>query len=154
MSKWIKDYEDMYKIYENGDVERYYKNGNTKILKAEISICGYKRVNLCKNGKPKHFKIHRLLAIYFIDNPNDYPVVDHIDMNKLNNNLENLRWCSYSINNRNRKGYGQCMKGVSKNGNKFRAKITIDRKPKYLGTFDTEIEAYNCFMIEHDKIMI
>ena len=151
--KWIDGYEDLYKIYPNGNVERYYKNGNTKILKHHIGTHGYKDIQLYKNRKKKNLKIHRLLALHFLDNPNDYLFVDHIDRNPLNNNLNNLRWVSRSINNRNRKGYGECMKGVSKNANKFRAQINIDGKKTHLGYFDTELEAHNCFMIEHDKIM-
>ena len=50
-------------------------------------------------GKRKDFKAHRLVAEYFIDNPNDYPIVNHIDGNKANKHIENLEWCTYSQNN-------------------------------------------------------
>ena len=50
-------------------------------------------------GKRKDFKGHRLVAEYFIDNPNDYPIVNHIDGDKSNNHIENLEWCTYSQNN-------------------------------------------------------
>ena len=50
-------------------------------------------------GKRKDFKAHRLVAEYFIGNPNDYPIVNHIDGNKANNHIENLEWCTYSQNN-------------------------------------------------------
>ena len=50
-------------------------------------------------GKRKDFKGHRLVAEYFIDNPNNYPIVNHIDGNKANNHIENLEWCTYSQNN-------------------------------------------------------
>ena len=153
MSKWIEGYEDLYKIYENGEVEKYYKNGNTIILKPWIDIVGYKRVGLCKNGKRKNFRIHRLLALHFIDNPNDYLFVDHIDINKLNNNLENLRWVTQSINNRNKNNQGEYLKGVYKNDKKFVAQIRIDKKHIYLGIFETELEAHNCYMKEYNKIM-
>ena len=49
--------------------------------------------------KRKDFKGHRLVAEYFIDNPNDYPIVNHIDGDKANNHIENLEWCTYSQNN-------------------------------------------------------
>ena len=153
MSKWIEGYEDIYKIYQNGNVERYYKNGNTIILKTGFDGGNYIKVTLSKNGKPKTYKIHRLIAIYFIENPNNYPLVDHIDRNNQNNSLENLRWVSSSINNRNCKNKGKYMKGVTKQGKKFRARITIDGKEIHLGRFDTELEANQVFMIEHNKIM-
>tara|TARA_R110002153_G_scaffold268273_1_gene432940 strand:+ start:85 stop:549 length:465 start_codon:yes stop_codon:yes gene_type:complete len=151
MSKWIEGYEDLYKIYPNGDVESY-KRKNPRILKHCIDSRGYKHINLYKNSK-KNFRIHRLLAIHFIENPNNYPVVDHIDRNQLNNNLENLRWVTQSINCRNRKNKGKCMKGVTKRGNKFEAGIRIDGKIIYLGRFDTEIEAHQAYMVEYNKIM-
>ena len=152
---WIKNYEDLYKIYPNGDVERYYKNGNTKILKPRIDSVGYKKVNLSKNGKGTNHRIHRLLALHFIENPNNYPIVDHIDRNPLNNNLDNLRWTTSSINCRNKKNRGECMQGVtkSKNGKKFIAKIWVNGKKIHLGVFDTEIEAHQAYMLEYDKIM-
>ena len=50
-------------------------------------------------GRRKDFKGHRLVAEYFIDNPNNYPIVNHIDGNKANNNIENLEWSTYSQNN-------------------------------------------------------
>ena len=150
---WITGYKDIYKIYQNGDVESYYKNGNTKILKHCIHTRGYKYVFLSKNSKQKHFLIHRLLALHFIENPNNYPLVDHIDRDTQNNNLENLRWTTSSINNRNRNKYGKYLKGVSKNGNKFEASISINRKKTYLGRFDTEIEAHQIYMVEYNKIM-
>ena len=150
--KWIDGYEDMYKIYKNSDIESY-KKSKPIILKTEISNCGYKRVQLSKNGEKKKFSIHRLLAIHFIDNPNEYPVVDHIDIDKQNNNLENLRWVTRSFNNRNKKNIGECMRGVRKNGKRFEAHITIKGKYKYLGRFDTELEANQAYMIEYNKLM-
>ena len=149
---WITGFEDIYKIYPNGEVESY-KWGKRRILKHCIDGRGYKKVNLSKNGKPKSFLIHRLLAIYFIDNPNNYSEIDHIDINPLNNSLDNLRWVSRSINNRNKKNQGEYLKGVSKKGKKFKSEIWINGKNVYLGTFDTELEAHQVFMIEHNKIM-
>ena len=153
--KWINEYEGLYKIYIDGTIERYYQNGKTRILKHNNNKCGYKLIDLYKNSKRKTLKIHRLLAIHFIVQPDNCPIVDHIDRNPLNNNLENLRWTTYSINCRNKRNTGRYLKGVSKNkkGNKYQSKITIDRKLKHLGSFNTELEAHNCYMIEYNKIM-
>jgi NUMOD4 motif/HNH endonuclease len=107
MEKWvdIKGFEGLYQISINGNVksvDRFYntgfgnrrtvKVGGIKILK--ISKCGYKIVQLYKNGKPFTRSIHRLIAEGFIDNPENLRVVNHKDGNKLNNNVTNLEWCS------------------------------------------------------------
>ena len=94
MRKQIKDYEN-YFIYDNGDVLNILTN---KILKGSIGEHGYKYYRLSKNGKKKMFYAHRLVAEAFIDNPNNLPVVNHKNGNKLNNNIENLEWVNYSEN--------------------------------------------------------
>jgi hypothetical protein len=91
----IVGYEGLYKINKNGDVWNCKSNS---FLKTHFDKDGYKIVSL-KGGK----KLHRLLGINFIPNPNNYPLIDHIDRNKINNNLENLRWTTKKINCLNRK---------------------------------------------------
>lgn len=77
------------------------KNKKTKnILKLCIGKTGYYQVYVSlgsrKNGKT--FKLHKALAETFIPNPYNYPIINHIDGNKLNNSLKNLEWCTYSYN--------------------------------------------------------
>lgn len=83
-----------YKINKNGDII------NDKNIKMKKSItCGYNCINLISDdGILKFFKINRLVAITFLENPNNYLVVNHIDENKLNDNVENLEWCSHEQN--------------------------------------------------------
>lgn len=93
-SKSITNYES-YLIYENGDV----KNLNTnKMLKGSISENGYRYYRLSLNNEKKMFYAHRLVAEHFLENPNNLPVVNHKDGNKLNNEVSNLEWVSYSDN--------------------------------------------------------
>ena len=152
--KWIQGYENLYKICSNGDVISCRFN-KEKILKPRITGVGYLYVSLCKNKKTKNFSIHRLIAIHFIDNPEDYECVDHINQNKTDNRIEILRWVTYSANNRNIKSRGKYLKGVyfNKEKNKFQAQICIDYKLKYLGRFDTELEAHEKYMEKHNEIM-
>lgn len=70
---------------------------------------GYFRVSL--DGK--NVFIHRLVAKYFVANPNDYPVVNHKDEDKTNNNADNLEWCTYEYNTH----YGSCLKRVADSSN-------------------------------------
>ena len=94
MKKQIKDYLNYY-IDENGNV---YNDFTQSTLKGSIGENGYKYYRLSKNNKKKMFYAHRLVAEYFLENPNNLPVVNHKDGNKLNNNINNLEWVSYSEN--------------------------------------------------------
>ena len=63
---------------------------------------GYYRIRLSKNNIVKNHKVHRLVAFAFCNNDNDYPVVDHLDRDPLNNHFLNLRWATESMNARNK----------------------------------------------------
>ena len=94
-----------YKIDKNGNVYSNYKpktNITTdtwlKLVPVLDKGVGYYLVTLCYKGKQKNKFIHRLLAEHFIDNPENKPVVNHIDGVKTNNNLSNLEWCTVKEN--------------------------------------------------------
>ncbi len=78
----------------------YVKNKYNHILKPDYSNKGYARVVLCKNGKVKLFRVHRLVADAFIPNPDNLPEINHIDENKRNNTASNLEWCNHIQNMR------------------------------------------------------
>jgi hypothetical protein len=90
-------FEGYYKINRNGDI---YSCKRKRLLTQHLDR-GYMRVNLTKDNVGTTPRIHRLLAIQYIPNPDNLPEIDHIDRNKLNNNLENLRWVSHTTNARN-----------------------------------------------------
>ena len=158
--KWIDGYENMYRIYKDGRVESMKRKyvPNNKFLKGSINKSGYKCVLLSKDGEEKTFKIHRLIAIAFIENPNrdKFEWVDHINQDTLDNSIKNLRWISQSGNNRNRKSGGTSKyRGVSwaKNVNKWRAATKIDGKYKSLGYFEDEDEAGKAYMKKYNETM-
>ena len=96
----LEDYPN-YRIYKDGKVEN---TTSKKILKPRLQgrkNKQYYKVRLYESGKWKDFLNHRLLALLFLPNPCNYSDVDHINLNKLDNRLENLRWCSHSSNMRN-----------------------------------------------------
>lgn len=103
MWKDIYGFEGRYEISDTGDI-RNKKTQN--YLKYKIDKSGYQQIGLRKVGDRKRywFSVHRLVAIHYICNPSDATLqVDHIDNNKLNNNVSNLRWVTSGENNLNRK---------------------------------------------------
>ena len=83
-----------YKINKNGDII----NQNNMLLKPHIQH-GYKSLELVSIKKiNKKFKVHRLVALTFLENPHNFDIVNHIDENKLNNNIINLKWCNHKEN--------------------------------------------------------
>lgn len=120
--KDIAGYENLYQVSSFGNVrskDRTIKRNSDytgdlplkgRLLKARISNAGYKRVTLCKKNKMKTFSVHRLVAITFIDNPQNLPFVNHKDENKLNNHVSNLEWCTNEYN----MSYGTVGKRISK----------------------------------------
>lgn len=94
----LKNYEKTHLI--NKDTQKIYSIIKRKVLKGTING-GYLKYSL-KNadGIVKTRTYHRLLMETFVENPNNYPCINHIDGNKLNNSLDNLEWCSISHNNK------------------------------------------------------
>ena len=98
----------MYQISNCGNVrslDRITSNQNgSKINRAgkpkakTIDNLGYYHVRLSKDSKTNTFRIHRLVAEAFIENPNGYKEINHIDQNKLNNDVSNLEWCTHKEN--------------------------------------------------------
>lgn len=91
--KPIKDFED-YLITEDGIVY----NSKGIALSSKPHPKGYLVARLVKNKKRYHLLIHRLVALTYIDNPLNYPQVNHKDGNKQNNHISNLEWCTNKQN--------------------------------------------------------
>lgn len=84
-----------YFVNEYGEV---YSEKSHKLLKPYISHSGYAQYGLMKDGAQRTCRASRLVAAAFIPNPNNYPQVNHKDENKLNNNVDNLEWCTAKYN--------------------------------------------------------
>lgn len=97
-SKIIDGYNNKYIITNTGKV---FNNFTGKEMKQKI-VAGYKAVALRKFDNNKSiqtiYKIHKLVATYFIPNPKNFPIINHKDGNKLNNEISNLEWCTYKEN--------------------------------------------------------
>lgn len=93
--KSVPSYEDKYEISNSGYVRNYKTK---KLLAFTKSNRGYLRVCLCNGGISKKMSVHRIVAEVFLDNPNQYPQVNHKDGNKENNLVDNLEWCTCKEN--------------------------------------------------------
>lgn len=104
MERWkdIEGYEGLYMVSNCGRVKSLgnsnSNNSKERILKQMKDRYGYIYVNLWKDGDMKHYTVHRLVAKEFIQNPNNYPQVNHKDENKENNYVWNLEWCTQKYN--------------------------------------------------------
>lgn len=145
--RYIKGYSGHYSISSCGVVQSHVTG---KILKPAVNHKGYLIVQLCCSGHKRNHRVHRLVAEAFIPNPDNLPEVDHIDKNRQNNSVENLRWASGSSNTRNRK---VCETASSKyNGvvfntatGRYIASVWLNRKTRYLGSFSDETKAALAF---------
>lgn len=93
--KDVKNFEGQYAITSCGKVWSYKSK---KFLKPRKMKNGYLCVKLCKNGERKDFLVHRLVAEAYIENPNGFETVDHIDGNKEHNYINNLQWMTRGDN--------------------------------------------------------
>lgn len=100
----IKNYEDLYAVSDTGLVKTLGKgtsNFSTKEKLLKPFLRGkykYAAVRLYRNGDYKDFSVHRLVAEHFIENPLNLPSINHKDENRLNNDKNNLEWCTHQYN--------------------------------------------------------
>jgi hypothetical protein len=92
-----------YLIYDDGRVWSKPRKG--RFLKHKKDPSGYHQVCLWRDGKQKTNRIARLVALHYIPNPENKPEVDHIDRNKDNNHVSNLRWATRQENSDNKGMY-------------------------------------------------
>lgn len=107
--KDIPGYEGKYQVTSWG---RVYNVDTGSFVKPEVHAKGYLRVDLFDHaGKRKHMKVHRLVGMAFIPNPDMKPQINHKDGNKTNNSFTNLEW----VTNRENKDHQMYMKRLSTN---------------------------------------
>lgn len=108
-AKDVKGYEGLYAVTSCGKV---WSRKRCIFLKPQKNIDGYLVVGLCKNGKVKKYRVHRLVAEAYIPNPNNLPEVNHKDENKQNPCANNLEWCTrkHNVNYGNRNHYSKSSK--------------------------------------------
>lgn len=155
--KDIPNYEGHYQVSNLGRVKSL-KHGKEKLKSIFKKKDGYYGLNLYKNNKHKNAKIHRLVAIAFLNH--DYQktrlVVDHINNKKDDNRLENLQLITYRENSsKDKKGWSSKYVGVSWHAaaNKWSSHIRFKEKNIYLGVFKNEIDASNAYQRKLKEIL-
>ena len=150
--KVIEGFMD-YSVSDHGNV----KNNKTgKIIKLSVQTDGYIRIGLRLNKVEYKKRVHTLVASAFILNPDAKKCVDHINNDKTNNNISNLRWATYVQNGMNKSMHKNNTSGVrgvyfSKSDKKWRAQISIDGIPIYLGLFTDLEDAKQARMIRANQ---
>jgi len=155
--KDINGYIGLYQVSNLGNVKslkRIVKDSrlgtkfvSERILKNRINSCGYYHVVLCKNGNQKSRTVHQLVSESFLNHkPNGHKlVVNHKDLNQLNNNVDNLELVTQrtNANQKHLKSSSQYI-GVSylKRVDKWASYISIKGKKKHIGTFNKEYDAH------------
>lgn len=123
------------------------KHGGLCEVKPALDHHGYYTVGIYFNDSKSMRTVHRLVAEAFIPNPDNKPVVDHIDRNRKNNNVSNLRWATVSENRCNTSHFhqhnlepcsGVCYRPKRK---KYEVSIFVDFKSTYVGMYSTLEEA-------------
>lgn len=158
MEQWkdIPGYEGKYQVSDLGNVRSldYKGMGICQLLQLSNQKHGYLVIKLTLNRIRKLFLVHQLVAMTFLGHkPNGHKIqIDHIDHNRHNNRLDNLRLVTARENMDNRllkNKKSNLPKGVTKVSKKtYRVMITINGNRKYLGTFNTPEEASTAYQKE------
>lgn len=140
--KDIKGYEGLYQVSNLGEVKRFYKTREEKIIKPFKDKYGYLVVNLYREGKSKTIKVHRLVANAFLENYDNLPCINHKDENKQNNNVKNLEFCTCAYNNT----YGSRLEKIRKKVLQF------DKQGNLIQEWDSISRVNKAFKIKGSSI--
>lgn len=165
-----KGYEEFAGLYEVSNLGRMrsldhwvnHSSGNGrwlrkgKILKPNIGKLEYPYTALCLHGKATTVKMHRLVALAFLSNPNNYPIVNHKDEDKTNNRVDNLEWCTnkYNINygtgiKRRAKTQGLRVKQYDKQGNLLHTYYSLKEAGRTFPNSHADNNIRNCCKGRH-----
>ena len=162
----VVGYEGLYEVSSFGNFRKICVNGNVKSLKATKNNYGYYTIGLWKNHKVKQFRISRLIAEAFIPNLENKPYVDHIDTDKSNNKVDNLRWVSPSENSNNQisrqhmlqswqsseRRQKQRLINLGENHPRARAVCQLDNDDNVIRVYPTSTEAGNSIGCKRSNI--
>lgn len=154
MAVWrdVLGYEGVYQVSDSGQVRSIGTRISSRVLRTHTrKRDGYVYVGLRLNCERKTAKVHRLVAEAFLPNPTGLPDVDHINGDRSDNRVSNLRWATKSINGRNRhKTFGEVpLLGVSISSsvrNPYRASICVEGHKQHIGVFNSPEAAHRAYL--------
>lgn len=152
--KDIKDYEGLYQVSNMGNVrstDRYVNNnGGLEFRKGRLlklsNNKGYIQVVLCKDGKTKTYKVHRLVAETFILNIDNKPFIDHINTDRTDNRVDNLRWVTKIENMNNPLTKERLSKSKSK------PILQYDKNGNFIKEWNSALEVEKEIGLNHSNI--
>lgn len=150
----FRDLDSYYSVSNTGKVKSK-RSGKLMSVHTDSRGRGYKYVTLSYDGTKRSFQVHRLVALLFVPNPNNYPCVNHKDENPSNNNVSNLEWYSYSYN----LSYGtkihreHITKKLKNSKNAPKAVIQMDLEGNYINEFPSANEAARTLNLVNSHII-
>lgn len=140
--KLIDETNDYY-ITKSGKIYRLYQEDKFYLIKNyKNKRNGYLYVTLIINGKHKSFRLHRLVAIYFIENPNKFPVVGHKDNNRANPDVSNLYWTTYKENTQKAVSENRLVNAKGYNDSQSIPVIAYDSNHNEIGRYGSASECH------------
>lgn len=125
--------------YQISNLGRVWSKKSNRYLKPQKDACGYMRVQLYMgNGKARTEKVHRLVALAFIDNPDNLPEVNHINHIRDDNRVENLEWVTHKENSEKTRKVKQVGK-FDRDGNLLEVYETLAKAAKAENTTPSNI---------------
>lgn len=160
--KDIPNYEGLYQVSNLGNVkslDHYSSNGFTdilykgRLLKQQKDKYGYLSVVLYKNGKYKRCKVHRLVALAFIENLYDMTEINHIDGNKKNNNVSNLEYSTRSLNNKHAYSIGLKSPKLGTDNNLSKGIEQLDLNYRLIATWSSARDIARVLNIDDSSVI-
>lgn len=135
--KDVTGYNGRYKISNKGRLMSLVRP-NVIIKYGKLNSDGYNCTSLMIGGVRKFYTVHRLVAIHFIENPNNYEIVNHLNGIKTDNRAENLEWCTTQQNTEHAVKNNLLPFGENNHRSKLTKQIVLEIRRKYIPTLYTQ----------------